>query len=65
LQIEEVTPEGSAPILQRYLKAVPVVRPFFDVTPHSQLADFVAEAPRHPQPAPSQASTVGSYAPTM
>ena len=48
LRIEEVAPERSAPILQQYLKAVPVVRPFFDVSPSSQLADFIAEAPRHP-----------------
>lgn len=48
LRIEQATPEQSAPILQRYLKAVPVVRPFFDVTPNSPLADFVAEAPLHP-----------------
>ncbi len=48
LRIEEVAPERSAPILQRYLKAVVVVRPFFDVKPNSQLADFIAEAPRHP-----------------
>ena len=27
---------------------VPVIRPFFDVTPRSGLADFIAEAPRHP-----------------
>jgi hypothetical protein len=48
LRIEEVTSERSAPILQQYLKGVPVVRPFLDVTPNSQLADFIAEAPRHP-----------------
>lgn len=48
VQIEEVPPERSAPILRRYLKEVPVVRPFFDVTPKSQVADFIAEAPRHP-----------------
>jgi deazaflavin-dependent oxidoreductase (nitroreductase family) len=48
LRIEQATPEQSAPVLQRYLKAVPVVRPFFDVTPNSPLADFTAEAPRHP-----------------
>lgn len=48
LRIDQATPEQSAPVLQRYLKAVPVVRPFFDVTPSSPLADFVAEAPLHP-----------------
>ena len=48
LRIEEVAPECSAPILQQYVKKVAVVRPFFDVTLNSQLADFIAEAPRHP-----------------
>ncbi len=48
LRIEEVAPERAAPILQQYLKKVPVVRPFFNGTPNSQLADFIAEAPRHP-----------------
>ena len=47
-RIEEVAPERSAPILRRYLKGVPVVRPFFDVKPSSPLADFIVEAPRHP-----------------
>jgi hypothetical protein len=48
LRIEEVASDRAAPILQRYLKEVAVVRPFFDVTPDSPLADFVAEAFRHP-----------------
>jgi deazaflavin-dependent oxidoreductase (nitroreductase family) len=48
MRIEESAPEQSAPVLREYLKRVPVVRPFFDVTPDSPLADFVAEAPRHP-----------------
>lgn len=48
LAIAEVGPEQAAPILQRYLKRVPVVRPFFDVRPNSRLADFVTEAPHHP-----------------
>jgi len=48
LRIDVVTPERAAPILQQYLKGVAVVRPFFDATPNSQLADFVAEATRHP-----------------
>jgi deazaflavin-dependent oxidoreductase (nitroreductase family) len=48
LCIEEVAPEYSAPVLKQYLKRVPVVRPFFEVTPDSPLADFVTQAPRHP-----------------
>jgi deazaflavin-dependent oxidoreductase (nitroreductase family) len=48
LAIEEVGADQAAPILRSYLKAVPVVRPFFDVTPDSPLPAFVTEAPRHP-----------------
>jgi deazaflavin-dependent oxidoreductase (nitroreductase family) len=46
--IVEVSPDEAAPVLKKYLSRLPVVRPFFDVTPKSQIADFVAEAPRHP-----------------
>ena len=48
LEINEVDAEEAAPILQRYLKRVPVVRPFFDVSPGSPLAEFETEAPHHP-----------------
>jgi deazaflavin-dependent oxidoreductase (nitroreductase family) len=48
LRIEQVAPEQAAPVLKQYLKGVPVVRPFFDVTAHSSVGEFVAEAPRHP-----------------
>ena len=48
LRIEEITSDQSAPVLQQYLKRVPAVRPFFDVTPNSPLDDFVSEASRHP-----------------
>jgi deazaflavin-dependent oxidoreductase (nitroreductase family) len=48
LSIEEVAPEQAAPVLKQYLKSVPVVRPFFDVTPDSPLGEFVTEASRHP-----------------
>jgi deazaflavin-dependent oxidoreductase (nitroreductase family) len=46
--LEEVGAAEAAPVLQRYLKRVPVVRPFFDVRPESAIAEFEAEAPRHP-----------------
>ena len=46
--IVELSPDEAAPVLKKYLSRLPVVRPFFDVTPGSQIADFVAEAPRHP-----------------
>ena len=48
LRIEAVSPEQAAPVLKRYLGSVPVVRPFFDVKPDSEIEDFVTEAPRHP-----------------
>ncbi|ACZ40731.1 nitroreductase family deazaflavin-dependent oxidoreductase [Sphaerobacter thermophilus] len=46
--IEVLGPTESAPVLKRYLEEVPIVRPFFDVTPDSSLEAFAAEAPRHP-----------------
>ena len=48
VSILELSAEDAAPVLKKYLAQVPVVRPFFDVTPRSNLRDFVAEASRHP-----------------
>ncbi|MBV9049678.1 MAG: nitroreductase family deazaflavin-dependent oxidoreductase [Solirubrobacterales bacterium] len=48
LRIEEAAAEQAAPVLRRYLKAVAVVRPFFDVKPDSTTEEFIREAPRHP-----------------
>jgi deazaflavin-dependent oxidoreductase (nitroreductase family) len=48
LGIEEATSERAARVLQQYLNRVPVVRPFFDLTPDSPLDEFVAQAPSHP-----------------
>jgi len=48
LRIEQAAPEQAAPVLQRYVKAVAVARPFFDVTPESSIDAFVGEAPAHP-----------------
>lgn len=48
LRVEEVAPAQAAPVLREYLTRVPIVRPFFDVTPDSPLEEFEAEAPRHP-----------------
>ena len=47
-RIVELGPEEAAPVLKRYVTAVPITRPFFDATPSSHLAAFRAEAPRHP-----------------
>jgi deazaflavin-dependent oxidoreductase (nitroreductase family) len=48
VKLVELAPEEAAPILKRYLIRIPVVRPFFDVTPHSIDQEFVGEASRHP-----------------
>lgn len=48
LGIEQASPEEAAPVLKRYLKSIPVVRPFFDAKPDSPIEDFIREAPRHP-----------------
>ena len=48
LRIEEAPAEQAAPVLKRYLEAVAVVRPFFDVKPDSSIEEFTREAPRHP-----------------
>jgi deazaflavin-dependent oxidoreductase (nitroreductase family) len=48
MHIQELVPDESAPILKEYLTRIPIVRPFFDVTPQSPLSAFVDEAPRHP-----------------
>jgi hypothetical protein len=41
-------PENSADVLRRYIREVPITRPYFDVRPDSPREAFVAEAPRHP-----------------
>ncbi len=48
LRIVELGPEEAAPVLRRYVTQVPITRPYFDVTPSSELAAFRAESPRHP-----------------
>jgi deazaflavin-dependent oxidoreductase (nitroreductase family) len=48
VRIVELSAADAAPVLKKYLAQVPVVRPFFDVTPKSDLRDFAAEASRHP-----------------
>ena len=46
--IREIAAGEAAPVLKKYLAQVPIVRPFFDVGPHSDVREFTAEAPRHP-----------------
>ena len=48
VQIIELGPEASGPILKAYLTQVRIVQPYFDVTPDSPLPAFVAEAAYRP-----------------
>jgi deazaflavin-dependent oxidoreductase (nitroreductase family) len=44
----EVGPRDAAPVLRRYVREVPITRPFFDTRPDADPGAFEAEAPRHP-----------------
>ncbi len=44
----ELEPAEAAPVLQRYLRQVPITRRYFDVTADASVSAFVAEAPQHP-----------------
>jgi deazaflavin-dependent oxidoreductase (nitroreductase family) len=46
--IREVSPEEAGPVIQRYLRLAPSARPYFQASKDSPVADFVAEAGRHP-----------------
>jgi hypothetical protein len=47
--LREATAEEAVPVLRSYLRQLKlVVGPYFDVTPSSPDAAFMAEAPRHP-----------------
>jgi deazaflavin-dependent oxidoreductase (nitroreductase family) len=49
--VAELEAQEAAPILKQYLKAsqrVSFIKPYFHVTPHSSLADFVQAAAHHP-----------------
>lgn len=48
LRLAELGPRESAPILRRYVREVPITRPYFDAAPDATLDDFAAEAARHP-----------------
>jgi deazaflavin-dependent oxidoreductase (nitroreductase family) len=48
-RLREASPEEAAPVLRAYLQQLRlVVGSYFDVTPASPDAAFIAEAPRHP-----------------
>ena len=48
LEVEELRPEESVPVLRRYYELGLVTRPFFDVTLASSDEEWLAEAPAHP-----------------
>jgi deazaflavin-dependent oxidoreductase (nitroreductase family) len=47
-RVEEVDPQTAAPILREYLRSTPIVKDFFDADRDASLAEFAAEAARHP-----------------
>lgn len=48
LEAVEVDSEAAGPVLQRYLRAVPITAPYFDAKASDQVEQFVAEASHHP-----------------
>lgn len=46
--VQECTAQQSAPVLQEYVRAVPVTRPYFDAAPGDPADRFAAEASHHP-----------------
>jgi deazaflavin-dependent oxidoreductase (nitroreductase family) len=48
LSAEEVDAAAAGPVLRRYVRSVPVTRPYFDAGLKDPEAAFAAEAPRHP-----------------
>ena len=48
LSAEEVNATAAGPVLRRYLRSLPVTRPYFDVRPDDPETAFAAEAARHP-----------------
>ena len=48
VSVTPVGPEEAAPVLRAYVRLVPATRRFFDVRPGAPVAEFAAEAHRHP-----------------
>jgi deazaflavin-dependent oxidoreductase (nitroreductase family) len=46
--ITQLDAEESAPILKQYMNNEEITQPYFDAKPDAPLADFAAEAERHP-----------------
>ena len=47
-RIEELGPEEAAPVLRKYLRTTPIVRPYFEAKAGGPVEAFVAEAASHP-----------------
>jgi len=48
LHADEVDPGIAGPVLQRYVRKVPVTAPYFDAKGDDPVEKFIKEAPRHP-----------------
>ncbi len=48
MHAQEVGPEAAGPVLQSYVRKVPVTAPFFGAKRDDPVASFVQEAPKHP-----------------
>jgi deazaflavin-dependent oxidoreductase (nitroreductase family) len=46
IDIDELEPSDAAPVLKQYVHEVPIVRPYFDADPDSDLELFEADARR-------------------
>lgn len=47
-EIREVDADEAAPVLKRYVAVASATRPYFDAAPDAPVAEFRAEADRHP-----------------
>jgi len=48
VRVEEVDAQTAAPVLRDYLRKTPVTKPFFAAKRNAPIAEFEAEAHRHP-----------------
>jgi len=46
--VREVPPDEAGPVLKQYVRIARATRPYFQATKDSPVADFTAEADRHP-----------------
>ena len=46
--IQQLPPAEAGPVLQRYVRVASAARPYFQANKDSPVADFIAEADRHP-----------------